>query len=283
MPQAYTISAKPGAINYIEGNAFRNGKPLSDKGLKATFLDANDVLSTRVGKAEVLLTPGVFLRIGEESEVRMISPSLTDTQVEVSRGRVMLEASGLIKDQTVQVIDHGSSTTISKNGLYRFTADDRPTAAVLDGKASVSLGDHKLDLKKGKQVVLAENLKAEKFDTKKEDMLYAWSNVRSEYVAAASYRVAQTAYNSSPGHWRGFGSNGFYSPGWYWNDGFSSWAWLPGGGGILQSIRLWILFTWTGHERSGSKRSGLPGVWSGSGPLWPRGGRRRDYGPGPDQ
>src|SRR3954453_17238391 len=230
MPQAYTISAKPGAINYIEGNAFRNGKPLSDKGLKATFLDANDVLSTRVGKAEVLLTPGVFLRIGEESEIRMISPSLTDTQVEVTRGQVMLEASGLIKDQTVQVIDHGSSTTISKNGLYRFTADDRPTAAVLDGKAAVSLGDHKLDLKKGKQVGLAENLKPEKFDTKKEDMLYAWSNVRSVYVAAASYRVAQTAFNSSSGHWHGFGSNGFYSPGWYWNDGFSSWAWLPGGG-----------------------------------------------------
>ena len=25
-PQAYTISARPGAVNYIEGNAFRNGK-----------------------------------------------------------------------------------------------------------------------------------------------------------------------------------------------------------------------------------------------------------------
>jgi len=33
-------------------------------------------------------------------------------------------------------------------------------------------------MKKGRQVILAENLKPEKFDTK-DDELYAWSNVRS--------------------------------------------------------------------------------------------------------
>jgi FecR protein len=230
MPQAYTISAKPGAVNYIEGNAFLNGKPILDKKFKSVFLDANDTLSTDIGRAEVLLTPGVFLRVGENSQVRMISPSLTNTQVEVSRGEVMLEVTGLVKDNSIQIIDHGSSTTIEKNGLYRFTADDPPTAAVLDGKALVAFGDRKINLKKGKQTVLAENLKAEKFDTKKEDSLFAWSNVRSEYEAAASYRVAQTAYNSSVGGWRGFGYNGFSGPGWYWNNGFNSWAWLPGAG-----------------------------------------------------
>ena len=229
-PQAYTISAKPGAVNYIEGNAFRNGKPISDKGLKSTFLDANDTLSTGVGKAEVLLTPGVFLRLGEQSEIRLISPSLTNTQVEVSRGEVMLEATGLTKDQSIQITEGGSSITVSNNGLYRFTAGDPPRAAVLDGKATVTSGDHNINLKKGKEVVLAANLKPQKFDRKKEDKLYAWSNVRSQYEAAATYRVAQTAYETSPGRWRGFGYNGFSGPGWYWNDVFSSWAWLPGSG-----------------------------------------------------
>ncbi len=231
MPQAYTVSAKPGAINYIEGNAFLNSKPLSDKGLRSVFLDANDVLSTDIGKAEVLLTPGVFLRVGENSQVRMVSSSLTNTQVEVSRGEVMLEATGLMKENNVQIINHGSSTTVGKNGLYRFTADNPPTAAVLDGKATVTFGDRKIDLKKGKQTILAEGLRAEKFDAKKSDNLYAWSNVRSEYEAAASYRVSQSAYNSGLGSgWRGFGYNGFSNPGWYWDNGFSSWAWLPGAG-----------------------------------------------------
>ena len=91
MPQAYTVSAKPGAVNYIEGHAFLNGQPLSDKGLRSTFLNANDTLSTDLGKAEILLTPGVFLRIGDNSEIRMVSPSLTDTQVELKKGKAMIE------------------------------------------------------------------------------------------------------------------------------------------------------------------------------------------------
>ena len=114
MPQAYTISARPGAVNYIEGNAFLNSKPISDKNLKSKFLDANDTLSTDEGKAEVLLTPGVFLRVGENSQIRMISPSLTGTQVEVNRGEVILEATGLVKDNNIQIVDHGSSTTIER-------------------------------------------------------------------------------------------------------------------------------------------------------------------------
>ena len=77
----------------------------------------------------------------------------------------------------------------------------------------MSLQDYKFDLKKGKQVVLAGNPKPQKFDAKKDDSLYAWSNVRSEYGAAVTYRVAQTAYNAGSGRWRGFGYNGFSSPG----------------------------------------------------------------------
>jgi len=229
MPQTYTISAKPGAINYIEGNAFLNSNPVSDKGLKSTFLNANDTLSTDIGKAEVLLTPGVFLRLGENTQVRMISPSLENTQVEVNRGEVMLEATGLMKDNNLQIIDHGASIRITKNGLYRFSADDPPTAAVLDGKAEVLLAEEKINLKKGKQTILAQGLTAVKFDTKKQDDLYAWSNVRSEYEAAASYRVAQNASLGTYGA-LGYGFNAGYGPGWLWDAGFNSWAWLPGSG-----------------------------------------------------
>jgi hypothetical protein len=136
MPQAYTISARPGAVNYIEGKAFRNGKPISDKGLKSAFLDANDTLSTSVGKAEVLLTPGVFLRVGDDSQIRLISPSLTNAQVEVSRGEVMLEATGLIKDQSIQIINHGSSTTDLKKWPVSIYSG-RPAYGRCAGRQSV--------------------------------------------------------------------------------------------------------------------------------------------------
>jgi hypothetical protein len=236
MPQAYTVSAKPGAVNYIEGRAYLNGQPLSEKGLRSTFLNANDTLSTDLGKAEVLLTPGVFLRVGSNSEVRLISPSLTDTQVELKKGEAMIEADGLTKENRIQVSDHGASILIEKNGLYRFTADENPTAAVLEGKAQVYLGDQKVALGKGRETLLVDNLKQQKFDTKKEDDLYAWSNTRSQYDAASSYHAAKSVnvngysggYGFDPGYGSGFGS--WYGPGWYWNSAFNSWGWIPGNG-----------------------------------------------------
>lgn len=230
MPQAYTVSAKPGAINYIEGHAYLNGQPLSDKALRSTFLNANDTLSTDIGKAEVLLTPGVFLRLGDNTRVSMISPSLTNTQIEVKRGEVMIEADGLLKDNNIQVIDHGASITVAKNGLYRFTADDDPSAAVIEGRAEVYFGDKKVDLGKGRQTLLAANLAQQKFDTKKEDDLYAWSNERSKYDAASSYQTATNSTSSNFGSWGGYGFDSFYSSGWYWNSAFNGYGWLPGSG-----------------------------------------------------
>lgn len=227
MPQAYTISAKPGGINYIEGQAYLNGQQLSQEGLKSTFLTASDTLSTNIGKAEILLTPGVFLRIGDNSAVRMISSSLTGTQVEVTRGEAILEVAGLTKDNTIQIISHGGSITIAQNGLYRFFAGDPPTAATIDGKAQVSFGGKKIDLGKGRETALSENLKAAKFDTKKEDELYAWSNVRSQYNAAVSYQSASAVSAGNHGAGYSYAGNG---PGWFWNGAYDTWAWLPGAG-----------------------------------------------------
>lgn len=227
MPQAYTISARPGVVNYIEGNASVNGRPVSATKLRSTFLNANDTLSTDIGKAEVLLTPGVFLRIGDNSRIRMVSPSLTDIQVQLERGEAMIEVDDLVKDNHVTMLAPGGSVAIQKTGLYRFTTEPAPTASVIDGKAEVLVGDRKVEIGKGREVVLAANLKPEKFDRKREDDLYAWSNVRSEYNAAASYQSARNVTINNYGGWGGLGFGGWYGPGWFWNSGFNTWAWLP--------------------------------------------------------
>ena len=231
MPQAYTVSAKPGVINYIEGNAFVNGRPVSAQSLKASFLNANDVVSTDIGKAEVLLSPGVFLRVGNNSQVRMVSPSLTDTQIELKSGEAMIEADDIVKDNRVTVLVGGASALIEKNGLYRFTAGDAPTAAVLEGKAIISNGDRKTDIGKGKEALLGQDLKTKKFDAKRQDELFAWSNVRAEYNAASSYQAAKDVNAAGYGGvWGGYGYSGYSNPGWMWNSGFNSYSWLPGNG-----------------------------------------------------
>jgi hypothetical protein len=229
-PQAYTISAKPGAVNYIEGPVSINGNPITAN-QRRMFVNANDTLATGDGsKAEMLLTPGVFVRLGSASSVKMISPSLADTAIEVIRGEVVVEVAEFEKENNLRVLDHGVPTKIEKIGVYRFETD--PAAAqVFSGKAEVGDGDRHVELGKDRQVLLAEGLKAQKFDAKKaQDDLYAWSEVRDQYVAAASYSAAKNVSTFS-NSFDGFG--GYYGPGWFWNSGWNSFAWLPGEGAFF--------------------------------------------------
>jgi hypothetical protein len=193
-------------------------------------VNANDTLETASGsKAEMLLTPGVFVRLGSASAVKMVSPSLADTAIEVTRGEVVLEVSELEKENNIRILEHGVTTKILKVGLYRFEGEPA-MAQVLEGKAEVEAGDRHVEIGKDHQVMLAENLKPEKFSSKSvDDDLYAWSQTRDEYVSAASYSAAKNVgYSNS---FDGFG--GYLGPGWAWNSGWNSYAWLPGNGAFF--------------------------------------------------
>jgi len=227
LPQAYTISAKPGAVNYVEGNVLLDGQPLLSSGLKSIFLNAGSLLETRDGKAEVLLTPGVFLRVGDNSQVRMLKPSLIGTQIAIESGESMLEVDEYIRDSHLAVTCRGALIEIEKTGLYRFDADGEPSVAVIDGKAQVSFGEKHENIGKGHEALLSEALKTRKFNKDREDELYAWSNIRAQYNASLSYQAARSVSNSSFGGGYG-GYNGFYGSGWLWNSGFNSWLWMPG-------------------------------------------------------
>jgi hypothetical protein len=239
MPQ-YTISARPGVINSIEGAAYVNGVHVTDaKAAQRMFLNANDSLATDAGKAEVLLTPGVYLRLADHSEIRMISPSLTDTQLKVVKGEAMIEAMELLKENNIQVKVGDSTTQLEKLGLYRFMAAPA-SVAVFEGKASVEEGAKKVDLGKDHLAALDANLRVEKFKAKDDqgDDLYAWSKTRDEYDSASSYSASKSLASNtfSGGGWGGYGFSGFSGyggPGWFYNPAFGSYAWLPGNGAFF--------------------------------------------------
>jgi hypothetical protein len=79
--------ARPGTLNYIEGHAALDGAAVSQSSIGSLAMNAGQTLATSDGHAEVLLTPGVFLRLDHDSTVKMVSPNLTHTEVEVDRGR----------------------------------------------------------------------------------------------------------------------------------------------------------------------------------------------------
>jgi hypothetical protein len=229
------VPPHPGVLNYIEGNAALDGSALNPKSVGSAEMSSGQVLTTQQGKAEILLTPGVLLRLGDNSSIRMISPGLTDTRVQLLNGRAMVEAADIHNENNIRIQTRESQTTLLKNGVYGFDAD-RGSVAVYDGKATVSEDDRSVEVKGGREVNLNAPLKAEKFDKKaaeESDPLYAWSKVRSEYLSQASAASAQTLVVNNYG-WLGGG--------WYWNPWFSAYSFLPGSG-LLYSPFGWGFYS----------------------------------------
>ena len=130
--------AGPGTVNYLEGATYLNGQPLKAKDVGSATLEVGQELRTGTGKAEVLLTPGVFLRLDSNSTVKMISPDLTLTQVELEKGRASVEVDELHDQNDLQVIDAGATTRLDKTGYYEFDAN-QPEAMVFKGMAKLEV------------------------------------------------------------------------------------------------------------------------------------------------
>jgi hypothetical protein len=220
---AQGATARPGTVNYTEGGVTIDGQAIAAKSLGSTEVEPGQVLRTGQGKAEMLLTPGVFIRLGDNAAVRMVSPSLTDTRVELLQGEAMVEADEVLVGNHLVIADRGVDTQIRKNGLYRFTTEPAQLA-VYDGQAQVFIDERTVEVGKGKQLTLtqAAAVKPQSFDRRLTDNLYQWSSVRSEYVADANQSSVQYIVGGNPWGW--------YGMGWYWNPWFSSWAFIPGNG-----------------------------------------------------
>jgi hypothetical protein len=211
-------SARPGTLNYIEGVAYLEGKQLNQKDVGSIELNAGEILTTQQGKVEILLIPGVFLRVGDHSSVKMISPDITLTQVELLQGRVGVEADEVYPQNDLQVIDGGVTTQLVKTGYYEFEAQPA-TAMVFKGKAAVEVGDGKYKVVKDHhEFTLAEGLKEKSvnFDAHgTQDELYNWSSLRSEYLAEANNQIA--------GDYSGVSG---FDPGWYWDPYMSDYTFV---------------------------------------------------------
>ena len=102
--------AVPGTLNYVEGQASIGSQALNSKSAGSTELGEGQSLTTTTGKTEMLLTPGVFLRLGDHSSAKMVSSSLTNTQVAVNQGEAMVEVCALAistKGRVLYAATHG--------------------------------------------------------------------------------------------------------------------------------------------------------------------------------
>jgi hypothetical protein len=131
------ISTRSGIVHFFEGAVYLGDRPLESHPGRFSGVPAGAELRTGEGRAEVLLTPGVFIRIGERTAIRMVANELSNTRVELLAGSAIVDSAEPNSGTSVTLIYRNWNVRFLEHGVYRIDSDP-PRLWVLQGKAEVS-------------------------------------------------------------------------------------------------------------------------------------------------
>lgn len=231
----YIISAKAGGVNYTEGKVSivrKDGK--SGLLLKSDKIEIGDKISTGAdGKAEILLNPGSFVRLGGNTEFEFQTTDLDNLKLKLSSGRAIFE---VYADNEFKVtLDlPNADIELTKSGVFRVDvlADGSGKISVWKGK--VIVGDEKAEVKAGKSAIVSGKTAAiAKFDRDNKDEFDIWSQLRAKEAADINKQLQRNALRNSllgaynRGGWNMFGTFGL----WVFDAFTGRWCFLPFGSG----------------------------------------------------
>jgi hypothetical protein len=168
-----------GIINTATGQAFLNGAPIR---APRSHIDPGDEIRTGEGMAEVLLTPGNFLRLGNGTQVAIRTLSSRQAVATLKHGTALLESldeSGpvAIEEARIQAVPGGP-------GLYEFD-QSHGVVIVFSGRQDIRTGNSSVAVSQGFEAD-AHNLRIRRIKARAGDALYAWSSYRSEHLSSQS-------------------------------------------------------------------------------------------------
>ncbi len=205
----YVISMKAGLVNHVQGGV----------NIEATqnLVAGAPVKTGPDGFAEILLNPGSYLRLGENSEAVLDSIELRNIAVRIVSGAAVIEAVGFDKRFPMKVTSGTLAVEIIKDGIYTFS----------DGKVTIVEGvlravdNQKAVFKKGRQV--SKNGGYSALKVKKGDLtpVETWSRDRSKLIAVVNGNIARSLRGTSS-------SVAVPWDGWVWVPGFGGYTFMPG-------------------------------------------------------
>ena len=92
---ARVVSAQAGGVNYVSGSVSvkHKGETTWEALTTEQNLDSGDTARTAAyGRVEVLLNPGSYLRVGENSEFELADSSLDNLRIKMLKGSAVIEA-----------------------------------------------------------------------------------------------------------------------------------------------------------------------------------------------
>lgn len=222
----YVISAKAGGVNYVEGKVTVVKNSRSGYLVKGDRLEIGEKVSTGAdGKAEILLNPGSFVRLGENAVFEFASTALDDVKVKLTGGSAIFEVFA-DNEFKVAIATPKANFYAIKSGVYRVDvlANGSGKISVWKGKAQIGENTEAV-VKGGKAAIVTGNQVAiEKFDRDDKDALEVWSKDRAKTLAKINSKLQRDDIRNSL-------LNSFNSRGW----------------GLYDSFGLWVLDRFSGY------------------------------------
>lgn len=197
--EKFVISAKAGGVNSVVGQVWvtRSGHPKQLLTAQDNLV-AGDLVTTGTGsRVEVLLNPGSYLRVGENSEFQFADTSLDKLRVQLNKGSAIVEAMGLENTELhISIVTKSARLLIARRGVYRINATS-DSAELLVRKGRVQINDDARNvIKSGNQVSFRNGSFLTSKLGKSQDQFDEWSKERANTLARANEKLSARGLNT---------------------------------------------------------------------------------------
>ena len=199
--EKFVISAHAGGVNAVTGRAAVHAPGNTDwqQLTSQDDLDRGDVVRTGLdGRVEMLLNPGSYLRVGENSEFELTDNSLENLEVRLVRGTAIVEVTGADDTELlINITTPHARMAIVRRGLYRVNVVPGDLTELIVRKGRVMLDGNHTKIKGGNKVVFSDNsFSVAKLGKGDPDLLDSWSKTRAQTLARANSRITARQVNS---------------------------------------------------------------------------------------
>ncbi|MEP6924001.1 MAG: FecR family protein [Pyrinomonadaceae bacterium] len=242
--QLYVISAKAGGINHVTGpvRVTRDATQQTQILAKGDELGDKDRVSVgENGRIEILLNPGSFLRLAENTDLELTDTSLESLKLKLASGSALFEATAVGGEDgaDISIATPQANIQLEKSGIYRINTDINATEIYV-WKGAARVGNQIIKSNRkivvGKNGVMSEIAKFDKDDSR--DALDLWSKDRAKELAKTNNRLqnrelARAFSNSSL---FGFSGRSSFGAGYWVFDRFTrGYCFVPYGFGYWDS------------------------------------------------
>ncbi len=196
--EKFVISARAGGVNAVTGRTSMrpHGNTEWQQLTIKEDLEAGDVVKTGLdGRVEMLLNPGSYMRVGENSEFELADNSLENLEVRLIRGTAIVEVTGADDEELfIGITTPHTRMSIVRRGLYRVSVVPGNTTELIVRKGRVMLEGSHTKIKGGNKVVFSSSsfsvAKLENAEKKDSLAIDRWSKDRAQTLARANSRIS---------------------------------------------------------------------------------------------